>query len=113
MDAVPVLIYGNSLFIAGVAARLGALPGVRLERISSANVVGERCPAILVCDLAAVGAELVLGWLTSCARLTLIGLDPRIDSVVVLSTETRQLAHVEDLAGLLRQLASSTQGGCA
>lgn len=105
MDVQPVLIYGNSLFIAGVAAQLSAVPGLAVQRVATATALGDRCPGVLVFDLTAVRADLVLGWLTDCAQLTLVGLDLRRSRVVVFSTGALQVASVEELGRLVRRLA--------
>ncbi len=107
--AQTVLIYGNSLFVAGVAAELGTMPDLLIERINPAGLrtfaqLRSTCPTVLILDLATTHADLVLTCLMECPTLVLIGLDLQDSRVVVLSSQFFPVTTVQDLTRLIRHL---------
>lgn len=112
--AQTVLIYGNSLFVAGVAAELGAMPDLLIERIDPAGLrtfeqLHSTCPTVLILDLATTHADLVLTCLMECPALVLIGLDLKASRVVVMSSQFFPVTTVPDLTRLIRHLQGSEQ----
>jgi len=112
--AQTVLIYGNSLFVAGVAAELGTMPDLLIERIDPAGLrtfeqLHSTCPTVLILDLATTHADLVLTCLMECSALVLIGLDLKASRVVVLSSRFFPVTTVPDLTRLIRHLPGSKQ----
>jgi hypothetical protein len=104
MDAQQVILFGNSLLIAGLAVQLGAIPGLVVQRVVTAAALSDCCPAVVVFDLATVRAELVLGWLTDCAHLSLVGIDLQRSRVMVFTAGAVPVASVEQLGELVGRL---------
>lgn len=104
-----VLIYGNSLFVAGVAAELGAVPGLLIERIDTAGLktteqLRTTYPTILIIDLATTHADVVLHCLIDCPALVLVGLDLRNSRVMVLTSQFFPMTTLQELTHVIRYL---------
>jgi hypothetical protein len=108
MAAPPCMVlYGNSLFLAGIQAELAGhtdfeLLAVAADCPDAARLIRERCPAAVVFDLAAAQPDFTVALLQDRPELILIGVDPSSDQVLVLSGRQEQPASV---AGLLQVLA--------
>lgn len=108
-SAQTILIYGNSLFVAGVAAELGTMPNLSIERIDTADLkmvpqLYATCPTLLIVDLATTSADIVLTCLIECPTLVLIGLDLKGSRVVILSSKSFPVTTVQELTSVIQQL---------
>jgi hypothetical protein len=104
-----VLIYGNSLFVAGVAGELRDVPGLTIERIDSAGLqthaqLHSTCPSILIVDLATTPADLILHCLIDCPTLVLVGLDLRNNRVMVLNRQFFPVTTLHELTQVIQGL---------
>jgi hypothetical protein len=104
-----VLIYGNSLFIAGVAAQLDTVPDLLIERIDTSGLrtsewLRPGCPQILIIDLATTQADFVLHCLMDCPDLILVGLDLLNSRVILLNSQFFPVTTLQDLTEVLQYL---------
>jgi hypothetical protein len=104
-----VLIYGNSLFVAGVAAELDTVPGLIIKRfdtsgLSSIGQLQMGCPATLIVDLAMTHSNLVLHCLLECPMLVVVGLDLKNSRVIVLNSQFFPVKTLQELTHVLQRL---------
>ncbi len=111
----PVVVYGSSLHMAGIATSLKAdahldvfcvnplIPGAR-------NAVADIDPAALVFDLSKglPGLDVIL--LCEQLGLLLIGADPNRDELLILSRFSEHALSMADLATIIRQ--TDAKGEC-
>jgi hypothetical protein len=115
-DIRKVVLYGNSLFMAGVEASLKRKDGLDVQRID-ATLPGARQrldalrPAAVVFDLADPPLGFVLPFLREHLDLPLVGLDVTSNTVLVLSCRQYTALTVNDLAQVIQiQLSTSARG---
>ncbi len=106
-----VLIYGNSLFVTGVAAELGAVPGLTIKRVDIASLTPPEqldigCPSTLIVDLATIHGDLLLHCLLACPTLVLVGLDLKNSRVMVMNSEFFPVSTLQELTHVLQGLRS-------
>lgn len=111
-DITRVVIYGSSLYIAGLAASLKTNPSLDVNHVCSGSQVFEQCrqaqaPAAFVFDLSEMPAELVLLQLRACPGLLLIGVDAASEDILLLSGQQVRAVTMNDMA----QLVSGTGTG--
>jgi hypothetical protein len=104
-----VLIYGNSLFLAGVAAQLDTVPGLLIERVDTSGLrtsewLQPGCPQILIIDLATTRADFVLHCLMDCPTLMLVGLDLQNSRAILLNSQFFPVTTLQDLTQVLQSL---------
>jgi hypothetical protein len=104
-----VLIYGNSLFVAGVAAELDAVPGLIIKRVDTSGLrsveqMQTGCPATLIVDLATIPGNLVLHCLLQCPTLVIVGLDLKNSRVIVLNSQFFPVTTLQELTCVLQHL---------
>jgi hypothetical protein len=110
-----VVLYGNSLLMAGVEASLRGRPGLDVVRIDTALPdAGERLnalrPDVAICDLTAPHySEFAISFLRENPDLPLIGLDPNSKTVTVLSNQRYTASTVNDLVQVI-QMQICSQG---
>lgn len=91
MTATPcVILYGNSVFLAGIRADLEARGQLDLVTIETgcpdaAALIRERRPAAILFDLAAAQPDFAIALLRDRPELILVGVDPSTDALLVLS----------------------------
>jgi len=102
-----VVLYGNSLFLAGVEASLTDRTGLEVSRLE-ANLpdVQERLnalgPDVVILDMAESNAEFALTILREHPGLPLIGLDlSKNNQVLVLSGQEREAFTAHDLTAVI------------
>jgi hypothetical protein len=101
-----ILIYGNSLFVAGVAAELGAVPGLTIKRVNLSGLTSPAqlqigCPTALIVDLATIHGDLLLHCLLECSTLVVVGLDLRHSRVIVLNSQFFPVKTLQELMHVL------------
>jgi len=106
-----VVLYGNSLFMAGVEASLRDRDELNVIRIDATLPgAGQRlsafCPDAIIFDLAAPHSEFVLPFLREHLGLPLIGLDVTSNTVIVLSSRQYTAQTADDLAQVIQIQAS-------
>jgi hypothetical protein len=111
-----VVLYGNSLLIAGVEASLRGRPDLDVVRIDTAlSDAGTRLnalrPDVVIFDLIAPHySEFAIPFLREHPGLPLIGLDPNSKTVTVLSNQRYTALTVNELAQVI-QMQIRRQGG--
>jgi hypothetical protein len=99
-----VLLYGDTLVLAGLQASLA--------RCTDVEIVTLECPAtgeallgsgarVVVYDQAAVQPEALLAEMQSVPGLLLIGVDAASDRLQVVSSHRQQAVGVDDLVGII------------
>jgi hypothetical protein len=125
VDIRKVVLYGNSLFMAGVEAGLKNRDGIEVIHIdASLPDAGQQLdalrPAAVVFDLASPPLRFGLPFVKEHPGLPLIGLDVTSNTVLVLSCRQFTALTVDDLAQVIQvQLSASASeaetnsSGCA
>ena len=116
MAASPcVVLYGNSLFVAGIRAELVGHTDFELLTVAAdypdaAGLIRELGPAAVVFDLVAAQPDFTVALLRDRPELILIGVDPSSDKVLVLSGRQEQPASAADLLGVIQHEARNRKG---
>lgn len=102
-----VVLYGNSVFLAGIKAELELDPGIELIAVDAGSPdVMERIryhkPRALLFDLAEGQSDFAVALLREQPSLVLIGVDPSSDELLVLSNQPVQALNLSDLIELTR-----------
>jgi hypothetical protein len=107
MAASPcVVLYGNSLFLAGIRAELVGhadfgLLTVAADYPDATGLIRELGPAAVVFDLAAGQPDFTVALLLERPGLLLVGLDPSSDQVLVLSCRRERAVAPADLLKII------------
>ncbi len=116
---IKVILYGNSLFIAGLQSSLEGVPGLELLRVDpQPDLLQERIcasrPDVLILESDAIAQKLSRLLLKELPHLTLIALDPESDRLLVLSVQRESPLAAADLVRLIRHLVEdhNSFGGC-
>lgn len=97
MAAFPcVVLYGNSVFLAGIAAELKERTQFELLTID-----GGRLDAAVIFDLAAAQPDFAISLLRDQPGLRLVGLDPALDQVLLISAHESRVGTMTDLLGVI------------
>jgi hypothetical protein len=107
-----VVVYGNSLNMAGIAASLKADLGLEVVRVdphlpSARQCLSDLHPTALVFDPNDPATSLDLTFLHQLPGTLLIGVDPASDEMFVLSGHSQLALSVQDLVAVIHQKASS------
>lgn len=107
-----VILYGNSLFVAGVEASLRNTSGLDAVRIDAtlpdaAQQLDALCPDAVIFDLTAPDSPFAIRFLSEHPGLPLVGLDLNSKKVLVLSGQQHTVLAANDLAQVIRQEAGS------
>lgn len=102
-----LVLYGNSVFLAGIQAALELDPGIELIVVDPGSTgVMERIhyhnPRALLFDLAEGQQDFAIALLREQPSLLLIGVDPSSDELLVLSNQPAQALNLSDLIELTR-----------
>jgi len=106
-----VVLYGDSLILAGVRAGLAQCPDLQLLSLDPSldnplDAVRACCPATLIFDLGAVGPDFQ-GSLLLQPGLRLVGIDPETHQAVVWSGREEAAAVAADLIHLIDEAERS------
>jgi len=108
MDASSRLVlYGNSMFLAGIKAELERLTSLELITVEvgcpdAATLILSCKPRVVLFDLAAQDSGLAVTLLRERPGLLLIGVDPSRDEMLLLSSRPRQVLSVADLVEVMQ-----------
>jgi hypothetical protein len=107
-----VVVYGSSLYMAGLAASLKANASLDVIHILAGSPAFEPCrqalaPVALIFDLGEMSADLALSQLRACPGLMLIGVDAASEDILVLSGQRARAVTMNDMA----QLITGTDSG--
>jgi hypothetical protein len=106
-DTHKIVLYGGSLFIAGLDASLSSIPGLEIERVEAdAGNDMERVraakPDVIIVELGIASCNLTLTLMTKFPGVTLIALDPESDRLLTLSVQEHTAWAVADLVKLIQ-----------
>jgi len=115
MAAPPcVVLYGNSVFLAGIRADLKGRTQFELLTIEAdcpeaADSIRACRPAAVLFDLAAAHPDFAIPLLRERSGPLLIGVDPSSDEMLVLSSHPAQALSVADLVEVIQQKQSNSE----
>ncbi len=105
-----LLFYGNSIFLAGLKAELAtAVAPCHILTLPSDNpnplqTIRDYHPQVILFDLSAPDQpDFAIPLLRQQPSLLLIGLDPSRDDLLVLSGQSPQAVHINDLITVIRR----------
>jgi len=106
-----LIFYGNSMFLAGIRAKLEHLTSLKLITIAAdspdaAALVAANNPLAVLFDLAADHPGFAVSLLHMRPGLLLIGVDPSSDQLLVLSCHAALARSMSDLVDLINQNVS-------
>jgi DNA-binding NarL/FixJ family response regulator len=98
-----VVVYGSSLYMAGIAATLQANPTLEVVRIPTNSTDFPQCldelaPEVIVVDLGEAASGLAVALLSERPGLLLLGVDPDSDEIMVLSGQRTRVLSGSELA---------------
>ena len=101
-----VVLYGDSVVLAGVGASLGRCPRLRVVSVpgscaTTPQELDALCPSAVVLDLGMVKTDFAFALLREHPDLLLIGLDPGGDRLLVLSGPRARALGTEDLVRMI------------
>lgn len=103
-----LVLYGNSVFLAGLKTELERDPTLPLELISIdtdfprvADVICKRKPCAVLFDLGMDQPSFLVSMLRELPHLLMIGVDPSSDEMLVLTSHPVQALAVRDLVHLI------------
>ena len=101
-----VVLYGNSLVLAGMGASLKTYPGIELicldvQPPAAAQELGALSPTAVIFDLGAVPPEFPFSLLRQQPDLVLIGVDAAGDKLLVLSGQQARSLTTEALVQVI------------
>jgi len=103
MPLQKILLYGNSILIESLASKLKLLEGWVVKRIESGEVQGVSDADYVVTDLCDLATSQALPMLSALPGVTLIGLDPIANTLVVLTGRTRPLGTQQEVLNKLKE----------
>ena len=110
-----VLVYGNTLNMAGIAASLRAEPELVIESIDPKTPCAQQDlksfdPEAVIFDCSDSCTVLDLALLREQPGLLLIGVDPSSDDALVLSGQLSRVLSARDLAKLVTDFGKASNG---
>lgn len=111
-DTIRIVVYGSSLYIAGLAVSLTADPLLEVTHIPLRSPATEECselqmPAAIILDLNEVSADLILSHLQTYPGTKLIGVDLANEDILLLSGHRVRVAAIADMIRLVAEAAGS------
>jgi DNA-binding NarL/FixJ family response regulator len=102
-----VILYGSSLFIAGLDASLSDIPGLEIQRVEARlgndlELVRAGTPDVIIVDLGVASKNLTLALLQKFPGVTMIGLDPESDQLLILSVQQQKAQAAADLVKVIQ-----------
>ena len=99
-----VLLYGHSMFLAGIKAKLEQCHDLGLNTIDTACCPSPTpdCRRVILVDFAETSPDQVVHVLRQHPEAVVIGVDPSSYSVLVLSDASAEAASLEDLTQIIR-----------
>lgn len=104
-----VLLYGNSILMAGLAAKLEAAPGLLVRRWQNDDptgleqIKGEDIPDLLVADLRDARTSESLSALCALPGVTLVGMDAITGTLTSLTSRSHPAHSMQEVLELLKE----------
>ena len=109
INTAPCLVlYGNSVFLAGIKAELESRIGSELITLESGHtdvlkLIRTRRPRAVLFDMGTGPLDFVVTLLRGQPNLLLIGVDPSSDEMLVLSSHPAQALSISDLVEVIQK----------
>ena len=105
-----LVLYGRSLFLAGVAASIKQHPELEVQLLDSTlpdalHRAKAMCPDTIVFDLQTIDPSFALSFLQEQPGVILLGLDLASDKLITLSSQQSTLYTMDDLVRLIERQA--------
>ncbi len=103
MGATPCLVlYGNSIFMAGIQAELRLRTALKLVTIEAgcrdaADIIRSQVPIAVIFDLACAQPDFAISLLQDQPGLLLVGVNPSSDKMLLLSSQYATALSMMDL----------------
>jgi hypothetical protein len=109
-----VVLYGNSVFLAGIKAELERDTTLELLTIETGHpdalkLIRQRQPRVVLFDLGTGQLDCVVSLLRGQPGLLLIGVDPSSDEMLVLSSHPALALSMQDLMQLILEYPQTLQ----
>ena len=107
---IRVILYGSSLFVAGIQGSLNAEPGLDIVHVlpeeANERLLREVMEAsLLAFDIHEASPELMRALVKEAPHLSLLALDPESDRLLVLSGQASGARTIEDLTQVIHRHA--------
>lgn len=102
---VRVLLYGNSIFLAGLAAQLAIQANLQFTTCVQMNTVELRDFDVIFVDLKEIHAADVLALLQLRSKLHIIGINTDLSTITVISGQVYPAHTLEEIFGCLEVIA--------
>jgi hypothetical protein len=101
-----ILLYGGSLFIAGLNASLMAIPDLEIERVEAQagndmEWLRAARPDVIIVELGIASSNLTLTLITKFPGVTLLALNPESDRLLILSVQEQSVMAAADLVKVI------------
>ena len=102
-----IILYGSSLFIAGLDASLSAIPGLDIQRVEAKagddlEHVRAVAPEVIIVEMGIASKNLTFTLLQKFQGVTLIGLNPESDHLLVVSVQQQTALAAADLVKVIQ-----------
>jgi hypothetical protein len=109
-----LVLYGNSVFLAGIKAELERritleLITIEIGRPDVTELIRARKPCAVIFDMGTGPLDCVISLLRGQAGLLLIGVDPSSNEMLVLSGRLAQALSITDLVEIIHQKESNSK----
>lgn len=106
LQARRAVLYGNTIFLAGLAVQYANRPGLEIMTIDADQPHAEQqldasAPNVIVFDLTAAQPDRAIHLLKKNPGLVLVGVDATSDQVLVLSGHTSPVLTTDDLLRMI------------
>ena len=98
-----ILLYGNSILIAGLASKLGEAEGLEVTQMEDGDLCNLSCVDVIVVDLRDVKTPVALPRLCAVPNVALVGLDALTNTVTVLTDQPASAGPMQNLLDLLKE----------
>jgi hypothetical protein len=109
MPGKTVLLYGNSILIAGLASKLQDVPGLVVEQWQDEDsadlerLKNSATPDLIVADLRDAKTSQALSTLCSLPGVTLVGLDALTNTLTTLTGQSQPARSIQEVLDLLKE----------
>lgn len=98
-----ILLYGNSILIAGLASKLGQVDGLEVTQMED-EVLGDLTGlAVIVVDLRDGKTSQALPRLCAAPGVLLVGLDSITNTLTVLTGQSQPVQSMQDVLNVLKE----------
>lgn len=102
-----VVLFGGSLFIAGLDASLSAIPGLEIQHVVGREEkdllqVCKKAPNVIIVEMGFTSGNLTLTLLQKFPRATLIALDPESDRLLILTVKREIVLAAAELEKVIK-----------